>query len=445
MKKEVRKEYEELSKKIGVEITENTIKEGVSIALAKLVGLGLPKEALKKMLETARPMGDFGWFEKRMSFEDFNEFFSGPVRKYGLDGSISHPFGCFGASTVPEILNISPYKSNIDTYERMRGKKEQPDIDKETIFYAGHKIEPVYRDYFRYMYGERYIVLDCDIQWASRKYPHFIGNCDGLLVDKHTGQVGVLEVKHTTMNNVKTINAVKDGDPPKYWDAQERCYMELMNLDFACLFLGWGNRPGLDTNAMHRIERDPILGESFLEQAETFMVDNVEAGVKPSFKNIRNYERMVNSIENLYGAVDRNKKPVKLGKEIEPAIKALLEAEDEIQKAKLEEAAAKKKVKEAQKEYENLQLPIIEILKNAPKGTYIDADNVHYDITYDVRDALDVNKVCTLYPDVYEKVNKPAVDTALLKKIRPDVYSDCFGPNLNSDRKFSMRVWKAKA
>lgn len=197
VKKIVKEEYQRISKLIGEEISEKTISNSAVLGLAKLIEKGLPESIVSKMLETALPLGDFKYFEDRLSFEEFNNFFSGPVRKFGLDGSKNHPYGCYGASTVPEILNVSPYHSNINTYERMRGKKEASDTDKETIFFAGHKIEPVYRDYFRYMYGERYLVIDCDIQWASKLYPHFIGNCDGLLFDKETGELGILEIKHS--------------------------------------------------------------------------------------------------------------------------------------------------------------------------------------------------------------------------------------------------------
>ena len=442
MNNEYVKEMKRVSAMVGVEITPEILQSGVSAALAKLMREGMPKELVQRMLKSARPLGDFAWFQDRMSFDDFNAFFGGPVRKYGLDGSLEHRYGCYGASTVPEILNISPYRCNVDTYESMRGRKFKDSPEKLEIFYAGHMIEPVYRNYFRHMYGGRYIVFDCDIQWASRTYDHFIGNCDGLLYDTETGQLGILEIKHTSANNMKTIKAVQTGNTPKYWDLQQRCYMELLDADFSCIFLGWGNRPGLETNAMHRIERDRDFGESILEQTEDFMTGNVEAGIKPSYRNVKSYERVKESIEEIYGPVNPAERPVVFGKNFKKNLEALKEAQDAIEQAKIEEKAAKEKVEEAQRKFEELQLPIIEELKTAPKGEFVDKDGTHYEVSYDVRRALDVEKVKTLYPAAYDTCNKPAVDTKTLKRLYPEIYRECFGPKVDGKRSFSLDVWR---
>ena len=215
MRKEVIAEYQRVSKLIGIEITEQVVKEQTSLALAKMLRQGMPKQHLERMLKSARPLGDFSFFQRNMTNDEFQEFFSGPVRKYGLDGSLNHKYGCYGASTSPAILNISPWNCNIDVYEEMRGKPKKYDPDKQDIFDAGHWIEPVYRHYFEKMYGNRYIVIECDIQWASRQYEHFIGNCDGLLYDKETGQLGILEIKHTSPRNAKVIDAVKNDEVPE--------------------------------------------------------------------------------------------------------------------------------------------------------------------------------------------------------------------------------------
>ena len=444
MNEKITKEMARISSLIGEEVTEETIKNSYSEGLAKLMKEGMPKEHIERMIKSARPMGDFAWFQNRLPFDEFNKFFGGPVRKYGLDGSLDHPYGCFGASTTPGILNISPFETAVDVYESMRGKKKKPDADRDEIFYAGHMIEPVYREYFRHMYGHRYIVFDCDIQWHSRKYPHFIGNCDGLLYDKETGELGILEIKHTSPNNKKTIRNVQEGDPDKHWDMQERCYMELLDADFAVLFLGWGNRPGLDTNAAHRINRESELGEDFLERCEDFMVNNVEKGIKPSFRNAKDATRIKDSMNELYGPVVSGAKALKFDEKLLPVLEALEKAQKEIELAKQNEKEAKEKVEDAEAAYEALQLPLIEALKNSPKGFYVDSDGKHFDVTYDVRKCLDVEKVRDNYPDAYDDCNKSAVDTKALKRRYPDVYRDCYGPKTGGTRKFELNVWSIK-
>ena len=253
------KSLKNIEKKIGVALNDEVIRETATKAIAKLLAAGIPEDAVRKMLNNARPIADFAWFEERLSYDDFQAFFSSPVRRHGIDGSIDV---AYGASTAPAILGKSPYTSPMDVYLDLRGipQAKHEDLQKEVIFYAGHKIEPVLRDYFRFMYGSRYMVFDCDIQWASKKYPHFIGNVDGLLYDTVEDKLGILEIKHTTPNNVRTQMEVKNDTPPAYWEIQTRCYMELLDADFTCLFLGWGPRPTLDFTAMTKIEIDKELG-----------------------------------------------------------------------------------------------------------------------------------------------------------------------------------------
>lgn len=444
------KEMERVSSLVGETITPELLQRTSEEALAKLIKDGVPKERLQRILTSARPLGDFHWFEERMSYDDFQKFFGGPVRKWGLDGSIPYKYGAFGASSVGTILNVVPEKSYIDVYEEMRGKKRPISPDVEDIFFAGHKMEPVLRDYFEHMFGNRYIVITCDIQWHWRKtnpdgsVSHFIGNVDGLLIDKDTGQFGILEIKHTIANNVKLIKAFQAGDTPKGYELQQRSYMELLDADFSCIFLGWGTRPGLDSNAMNRIERDQDFGESILEQVEDFMVGNVEAGVRPSFKGLNNYERVTEAMENLYGPVNPNKKPIMFPKAYEKNLEKLVKAQEAIEKAKEAEKEAKAKVEELTKEYERLQLPILDELGNAPKGYYVSDDGTHYDIGYNVPNGLNVEKVKDLYPDEYEKHCKASVDTKSLKRDCPDVYRECFGPKVNGKRKFTLNTWRSK-
>lgn len=442
MHKEVRKEYDQLEKLIGEPVTEEVIAASVREALASLIRQGMPKSAVVRMLNSAKPLGDFGWFEKRLSFDGFNTFFGGSVRKYGLDGSRERP--SYGASTIAEILNVSPYKCNVDTYEAFRGKKEKKDPEKEDIFFSGHMIEPVYRAYFERMYGNRYKVFACDIQWQSRRFPNFVGNVDGLLYDKETGQVGVIEIKHTTGRNMSTIMTVQDGEAPKHWDVQERGYLELLDLDFACLFLGWGNRPGLDFNAMCRTERDKDLGSSILERCEDFMENNVFTGIKPSWRNVKSVERVKESIEEIYGPVSPKQKPVALDRKYKKNLEALIDAQAAIDAAKEKKKAAEEEVKTAQEKFDALTLPLIEELKTSPKGEFVDADGTHYEVRYDVGRSLNVEKLKSDFPEVYDEVNKLAVDTPKLKRQYPQVYNECFGPKTGSKRSFSMRTWKER-
>jgi hypothetical protein len=304
-------------------------------------------------------------------------------------------------------------------------------------------IEPVYRDYFRHMYGSRYTVIECDIQFHSKKYPHCIVNVDGLLIDKKTGEFGILEIKHTGPRNINFIKDFQNGHTPEYWDVQERVYMEVLDADFACLFLGWGNRPGLDTNDMHRTERDKDFGSNLLEMAEDFMVNNVEAGLKPDIKAIKKKDLAKKAVAKLYGEQIATKTPVTFDEKLVPVLEALEEAKKKVEDLKKAESEIKKEKEKAIEQFEALSLPIREALKSSTRGVLVKGKK-HYDVRFDVNNALDVEKVKQLYPEIYDECNKLAVDTAKLKKEHPSEYRECYGPKKGAERKFEFSSWESK-
>lgn len=435
------KSLKNIEKKIGVALNDEVIRETATKAIAKLLAAGIPEDAVRKMLNNARPIADFAWFEERLSYDDFQAFFSSPVRRHGIDGSIDV---AYGASTAPAILGKSPYTSPMDVYLDLRGvpQAKHEDLQKEVIFYAGHKIEPVLRDYFRFMYGSRYMVFDCDIQWASKKYPHFIGNVDGLLYDTVEDKLGILEIKHTTPNNVKTQMEVKNDTPPAYWEIQTRCYMELLDADFTCLFLGWGPRPTLDFTAMTKIERDKELGESILESCEDFIEYNVIRGNKPSLADVEEPELIRKYFAEQYDVRKLKNKEAHFTPKNE-ALKAVLKAKEELEKKKDEKSKLDAEIKKLEKDYLNKQAPFIEEIKDCEYGYVEDEDGNLYCISYKpTRTTVSVEELKMLYPRAFHDVAKDAIDTTKLKTKYPEIYSKCKVPS--DTRKFSIRKVKSK-
>lgn len=62
-------------------------------------------------------------------------------------------------------------------------------------------------------------------------------NVDGLLIERETGKLGILEIKHTDYRNTRTIGTFQSGNVPKHYEAQGRCYAEGLGADFAVLVL----------------------------------------------------------------------------------------------------------------------------------------------------------------------------------------------------------------
>ena len=424
-------------------IDKKLIKESIAYGFKEILDQGFPKEALQEILKHVRQMGHVVYISKHMGITEeavYNEFFT-ESRKSGVDGSVVN---AYGGSTVPSILGISPYVSPADVYMDMKGieskeKESEDDTQKrEMIFGAGHTMEPVYRDYFRIMYGDRYIVANTDLQFHSKKWKHFVLNIDGLLYDKKTGEYGVLEIKHTSYRNIKTINAFKAQDVPAHYDAQGRCYMEGLNASFVCFFLGYGNRPVEDDTAFVRVERDSNLASTMLNNCESFIENFVEAGKMPSLFSVKDKSLLRKNVAALYGEVNPKKEAVHFSPALKPHLAELLKAKEVLDAAKDAEKAAKDAAKDAEEKFEEYQSAFIAELKDASSG-YIDADNgSRYWVYYDSKKALNVDKVLEKYPEAFEECRKPALDTPRFKKLYPKEYADCFERKEGGKRTFKI-------
>ena len=411
------------------------LEETVKAGLESLKSKGFPEEALKRILDSATPLGDFAEINKTLSsYEEEQEIFS-ESRTHGLDGSIDYSYG---GSSIGTIRGTNPWQTCLDYWMDARGvpRAENDSKNKEEAFFAGHMMEPVYRKYFEYLHGDRYEVYECDIQFASKKYPHFIMNIDGLVVDKVTNKFGVLEIKHTnseqTFNN-KTIEMFKEGDIPENYYNQGTGYVEGLDADFCIYFLGWGNRPS--ATEMLRVERDTELGTKILSECEDFVEKYVKTGVKPPYSAINDPDKAKEVMKEDFGPIDPEKEQLELN-DLKDALKTLIEAKEAYSLAD-----GVKKEKEA--EYKKAQLPFIEALKTATEGT-VELEDKNYIVTYKSDDKVDLDKLKDKYPDAYKDLVKESVSITALKGYDKWIAEDCIDANLDGTRKFSFKELKPK-
>lgn len=426
-------------------IDKKMLKESSEWGIKNAMSQGLPKEILKGIVKNARIMGDVMYVSRELGIEpksaEYDQYFS-DTRKRGIDDSVEF---AYGGSTVPSICGISPYNTPMDVYEDMLGlpKPSDNDEDKEDIFFAGHMVEPMYREYFRRLYSEkenRYTVIDTDLQFNSRKWPHFVMNVDGLLIERETGKLGILEIKHTDYRNTRTIGTFQSGNVPKHYEAQGRCYAEGLGADFVVFVLGWGLRPNSNCMTTVRIERDEAVAEALLDNCEAFIESYVKRRKMPPLNSIKDGDLLRKNLEEYFGPVDRKESPITFdSKKFGSNLVALLDAEEKVEEAKKGEKKAKEKVDEATKKYEEYQIAFIEELGTAPYGYIEDADGTNYLIAYDVQNGVNVDKLVDEHPEVYKKVQKPAIDTAALKKRFPEIYRECYEPKEGAKRKFTIK------
>lgn len=395
---------------------------------------GFPAHVIKTMLEAAKPLGDLSEIREKLSADEYNNVFFPKSRKHGIDGSVPY---AYGGSTVPTMLGVSPYETTLTCAKKLRGEETEEEIDeeKEKIFFSGHTVEDSLREFFRYRFGDRYLVFNCEIQWNSRKWPNFVGNMDGMLYDKETDQFGILEIKHTIPRNQGTIQKFEHNIVPENYELQGRAYCECLNADFVIFFLGWGLRP--DYTSAVRLDRDKEIGEKIMNECESFIYDYVEKKNDPPVKSAS--ADMI--IKEIRKPIDPEAEPVVFEKDRKKVFDRLIEVKKSLDEAIEKEKSAKKMREEAEELYKQTYAPLIEDLGGAQKGVFWDEKRT-ITVSYRGRKRVNVGKLKEEYPSVYEKVQIDAIDGTALRKEFPDVHKKCSEVNPDSKRTFGIRIQK---
>lgn len=103
-----------------------------------------------------------------------------------------------GGSDASAALGLSPWRTNLDLWKIKTGRKEAEDIsDSERVQTGILEEEPIRRIFqaeTRSRYEVQYV---SDVILQNKERPFMLYSPDGLLIEKETGRIGVLEIKTT--------------------------------------------------------------------------------------------------------------------------------------------------------------------------------------------------------------------------------------------------------
>lgn len=186
-----------------------------------------------------------------------------------------------GGSDVSCIMGHNAWKNRKDIF---RSKQIlQPEINNDAIDF-GNAFEPIIFESFKYKYRNVYETLDFkDIMFRNIFIPYFQASLDGVLVEKATGKVGILEIK--TAQNKKSKWYYEDGSkgvPQEYID-QAIHYFNTTNAEFVVFYpLINFERDDIDNDMIflkpRRINRDDV--KEYMLEVQTECVDFWENYVK---------------------------------------------------------------------------------------------------------------------------------------------------------------------
>lgn len=139
-----------------------------------------------------------------------------------------------GGSDAATILGLNPYKSNIDLWEEKTGRKEAEDISEKPYVQYGTNAEDLLRELFKLDFPQYEVKHEENTIIKHPKYDFLFASLDGTLVNKETGEMGVLEIKTTNILQSMQKEKWKDRIPDNYF-CQVLHYLNVTGYSFAVL------------------------------------------------------------------------------------------------------------------------------------------------------------------------------------------------------------------
>lgn len=195
-----------------------------------------------------------------------------------------------GGSDAGIVMNVSRYRTPYELWEEKTGKVKREFVTNEAIE-KGNALEPVMFELFKILYGNRYEVTDTkNISLSSKQFPYMRANLDGALINKQTGQKGVLEIKSTTIQNASMLKKWRKDDLPITYYFQVLHYLYVTGFDFAIVYaildIPWSNQQ--ETRVVELNKADLEADIELLVKTERWFWNKVKTKTPPPFLEKRN-------------------------------------------------------------------------------------------------------------------------------------------------------------
>lgn len=194
-----------------------------------------------------------------------------------------------GGSDVACILGHSPFKNAKDIYKSKIEDVEQ--ITNKAIEF-GNDFEPIIFNAFKYKYKNIYEVIDYkDIMFRNIWTPFLQASLDGVLVNKKTLDVGILEIKTAQERKGKWYDNFGNRIVPQYYLDQAIHYFNTTGANFVVFYtlINYENPVNdrdmefLTPRIYFRKDLD-IYCKQVFDECYKFWNNNVLKGIEPNVK-----------------------------------------------------------------------------------------------------------------------------------------------------------------
>ena len=190
-----------------------------------------------------------------------------------------------GGSDAATILGLNPYKTNMQLWEEKTGRRQAEDISEKEYVKYGTNAEALLRELFKLDYPKYEVKHDEYTIIKHPKYSFLFASLDGTLIDKETGEMGILEIKTTNILQSMQKEKWKEKIPDNYY-CQVLHYLNVTGYSFvilkAQLKYEYDGEIKLDTRHYKILREEVIEDIKMLEEKEVeFWAKYVETGIRP--------------------------------------------------------------------------------------------------------------------------------------------------------------------
>lgn len=186
-----------------------------------------------------------------------------------------------GGSDASIIVGLNPYKTNIELWEEKTGRKQAEDISEKPYVKYGVAMEDNLRQSFSIKHPEFEVIHEENAIVKHPKYPFLFASLDGILINKETGEKGILEIKTSAILRSMQKEKWKNKVPDNYF-IQVLHYLNVTEFSFAYLFAELTYSDDLQMTKTYKFDRNNFIEDiKYLQEKEIEFWKYVEEDKKP--------------------------------------------------------------------------------------------------------------------------------------------------------------------
>ncbi len=163
-----------------------------------------------------------------------------------------------GGSDAAAAIGRSPWRSNLELWQLKTGRKKTEDIsNNERVYYGTHAEAPIRELYQLKRRDTIDVHYEPNIVLQNNEHPELLYSPDGLLTEKSTGRLGILEVKTATPITALKREKWRDQIPDNYF-IQVLHGMNVTGADFVELIAELTYDDDYSQLRIYHIEREEV-------------------------------------------------------------------------------------------------------------------------------------------------------------------------------------------